>query len=224
MARKKSQQKNNSIRIWPGKAYPLGATSDEEGVNFALFSENASKVELCLFDRENGKDEVRIQIPERTQQVWHVYLPDVQPGQLYGYRVHGPYEPEAGHRFNPAKLLLDPYAKAISGEVQWNDALFGYQVGADPDADLSKNEQDSAPNMPKCAVIDPGFDWQGDASPRIPWHKTLIYEMHVKGFTARHPAVPEELRGSYAGLTHPAVIDYLLSLGINAVELMPVHE
>ena len=224
MARKKSQQKNNSIRIWPGKAYPLGATSDEEGVNFALFSENASKVELCLFDRETGKDEVRIQMPERTQQVWHVYIPYVQPGQLYGYRVHGPYEPEAGHRFNPAKLLLDPYAKAISGEVQWNDTLFSYQVGPDPDADLSKNEQDSTPNMPKCVVIDPGFDWQGDASPRIPWHKTLIYEMHVKGFTARHPAVPEELRGSYAGLTHPAVIDCLLSLGINAVELMPVHE
>jgi glycogen operon protein len=224
MARKTNQQKSNSVRIWPGKAYPLGATSDDEGVNFALFSENASKVELCLFDRENGKDELRIQMPERTQQVWHAYIPDIRPGQLYGYRVHGPYEPEAGHRFNPSKLLLDPYAKAISGEVQWNDTLFGYQVGPDPDADLSKNEHDSATNMPKCVVIDPGFDWQGDSSPRIPWHKTLIYEMHVKGFTARHPAVPEELRGSYAGLTHPTVIDYLLSLGINAVELMPVHE
>jgi glycogen operon protein len=225
MDKKKSRKRNNSIRIWPGKAYPLGATSDGEGVNFALFSENSTKAEVCLFDGQDGHQEVaRIQIPERTQQVWHVYLPDLCPGQLYGYRVHGPYEPEAGHRFNPAKLLLDPYAKAISGEVRWSDTLFGYSVGPDPDADLSKNEQDSAPNMPKSVVVDPEFDWEGDTSPRIPWHKTLIYEMHIKGFTARHPDVPEELRGTYAGLALPAVIHYFLSLGITAVELMPVHE
>jgi len=190
-----------------------------------FFSENATKVELCLFDGKNGNRQVaKIRMPEQTQQVWHAYLPDARPGQLYGYRVHGPYEPQAGHRFNPAKLLLDPYAKAIGGEVRWDDALFGYPVGPDPDADFSKDERDSAPYMPKCVVVDPAFDWEDDARPRIPWHKTIIYETHVKGLTARHPDLPEELRGKYAGLAHPSVINYLISLGINAVELMPVHE
>ncbi|MCI0453757.1 MAG: glycogen debranching protein GlgX [Candidatus Dadabacteria bacterium] len=226
MGRRKSKRENKSIRVWPGKAYPLGANWDGAGVNFALFSENATKVELCLFDGPDGNQEVtRIEMPEQTQQVWHVYLPDVRPGELYGYRVHGPYEPKAGHRFNPAKLLLDPYAKAISGEVRWSDTLFGYTVGTNlEDPDLSKDERDSASDMPKCVVVDPAFSWGDDTPPRIPWHKTLIYEIHVKGLTARHPELPKELRGTYAGLTHPAVIDYLLSLQINAVEIMPVHE
>lgn len=212
------------MRVWPGQPYPLGATWDGAGVNFALFSENATGVELCLFDGPDGNHEVvRIRLPERTNQVWHGYLPEVRPGQLYGYRVQGPYAPNEGHRFNPQKLLLDPYAKAISGIIQWSDALFGYTIGHS-DADLSYDERDSAGGIPKCVVVDPAFSWGNDALPRIPWHKTLIYEMHVKGFTARHPAVPEELRGSYAGLTHPAVIEYLHQLGITAVELLPVHQ
>ena len=212
------------MKIWPGRSYPLGATWDGAGVNFALFSENATKVELCLFDGPGGNREVaRIRMPEHTAQVWHVYLPGVRPGQLYGYRVHGPYEPEAGHRFNPAKLLLDPYAKAIAGTLRWSDALFGYTVGH-PHADLSRDERDSAGAMPKCVVVDPAFSWGNDAPPRTPWHKTLIYELHVKGFTARHPDVPKQLQGTYAGLTCPEVIDYLHSLGITAVELMPVQQ
>jgi isoamylase len=212
------------MKLWPGNPYPLGATWDGSGVNFALFSENATGVELCLFDGENRNHEVkRIRMTEQTNQVWHVYLPEARPGQLYGYRVHGPYSPSEGHRFNPAKLLLDPYAKSIAGPIRWSDALFGYTIGG-PDADLSIDERDSVDGLPKCVVVDPAFSWGQDASLRIPWHKTLIYEMHVKGFTARHPKVPKELRGTYAGLTHPAVVDYLKSLGITAVELMPVHQ
>ncbi len=211
------------MRVWPGNPYPLGATWDGSGVNFALFSENATGVELCLFDWQGGTNEAaRIPIKEQTHQVWHVYLPEVRPGQLYGYRVHGPFEPENGHRFNPAKLLLDPYAKAIAGSVQWSDELFGYRIG-DSKADLSRDDRDSAGHVPKCVVIDPTFDWQGDAHARIPWHKTLIYELHVKGFTARHPDVPKESRGTYTGLANPAVIKHLLSLGITTVEIMPVH-
>jgi isoamylase len=212
------------MKLWPGNPYPLGATWDGSGVNFALFSENATGVELCLFDGENRNHEVkRIRMTEQTNQVWHVYLPEARSGQLYGYRVHGPYSPSEGHRFNPAKLLLDPYAKSIAGPIRWSDALFGYTIG-DPDADLSMDERDSVDGLPKCVVVDPAFSWGQDAPLRIPWHKTLIYEMHVKGFTARHPKVPKELRGTYAGLTHPAVVDYLKSLGITAVELMPVHQ
>ncbi len=212
------------MKLWPGNPYPLGATWDGSGVNFALFSENATGVELCLFDGENRNHEVkRIRMTEQTNQVWHVYLPEARSGQLYGYRVHGPYSPSEGHRFNPAKLLLDPYAKSIAGPIRWSDALFGYTIG-DPDADLSIDERDSVDGLPKCVVVDPAFSWGQDAPLRIPWHKTLIYEMHVKGFTARHPKVPKELRGTYAGLTHPAVVDYLKSLGITAVELMPVHQ
>ncbi len=212
------------MRVWPGNPYPLGATWDGSGVNFALFSENATGVELCLFDGLEGNREVgRIQMTEQTHQVWHAYLPEARPGQLYGYRVHGPYQPSAGHRFNPAKLLIDPYAKAIAGTLRWSDALLGYAIGH-TDADLSRDERDSAQGVPKCVVVDPAFSWGSDTPPRTPWHKTLIYEMHVKGFTARHPKVPKELRGTYSGLTQPAIMDYLRSLGITAVELMPVHQ
>ena len=212
------------MKIWPGNPYPQGSTWDGAGVNFALFSENATAVDLCLFDGPDGNCEVAtIRLTEQTDHVWHVYLPQVRPGQLYGYRVHGPYEPEAGHRFNPAKLLLDPYTKAVAGTMRWSDALFGYTIGH-PDADLSRDERDSATSLPKCIVVDPAFSWGDDTPPRTPWHQTLIYELHVKGFTARHPDVPPELRGTYAGLTCPAVVEYLCSLGITAVELMPVHQ
>ena len=212
------------MKIWPGKPYPLGATWDGAGVNFSLFSENATGVDLCLYDWPEGQYEVaRIPLREKTAQVWHAYLPEVRPGQLYGFRVQGPYEPAQGHRFNPAKLLLDPYAKAIAGTIKWSDALFGYTIG-DPSADLAPDPRDSADGLPKCVVIDPAFSWGDDAPPRTHWHRTLIYELHVKGFTARHPQVPERLRGTYAGLVCPPVLDYFRSLGITAIELMPVHE
>ncbi len=211
------------MRIWPGRPFPLGATWDGKGVNFALFSEHATKVELCLFDsREATAEAERIQLREQTDQVWHVYLPDVKPGQLYGYRVHGPYEPQKGHRFNPHKLVLDPFAKAIGRDLRWDDCLFGYKIG-DPEADLSYDERDSAPFAPLAAVIDGAFTWGDDQPPRTSWHKTLIYELHVKGFTQRHPDVPEKLRGTYAGVASEAAIQHLLSLGVTAVELMPVH-
>jgi glycogen operon protein len=211
------------MKVWPGKRFPLGATWDGQGVNFALFSENATKVELCLFEAPEGsKETARIAAPEQTGGVWHVYLPEMRPGQLYGYRVYGPYEPTQGHRFNPAKLLLDPYAKSIAGDLVWSDALFGYSVGH-PDADLSRDGRDSALSLPKCMVVDDHFDWENDTRPRTAWNDTVIYEMHVKGFTAAHPEVPKELRGTYAGLACSAVIGYLHSLGITAVELMPVQ-
>jgi isoamylase len=211
------------MRIWPGRPYPLGATWDGEGVNFALFSENATSVELCLFDHPAHAEEThRIKVEECTDYVWHVYLPEVRPGQHYGYRVHGPYDPEAGHRFNAAKLLLDPYAKAIAGTMDWSEALYGYQIG-DPQEDLSRNDQDSAGRLPKSVVIDQAFTWGGDQLLRTPWDRTVIYELHVKGFTARHPDVPRNLRGTYAGLATPAVIDHLHNLGVTAVELLPVH-
>jgi glycogen operon protein len=212
------------MNVWLGRPYPLGATWDGTGVNFALFSQNATKVELCLFDGPAGNREIaRIRMPEQTDQVWHVYLPGIRPAQLYGYRVYGPYEPQAGHRFSPAKLLLDPYAKAIAGTIQWSDALFGYTIGH-PEADLSCDERDSAAGVPKCVVVDTAFNWGNDTHPHTPWHKTLIYELHIKGFTARHPDVPKQLRGTYAGITCPEVIDHLHSLGITAVELMPMHQ
>jgi glycogen operon protein len=212
------------MEIWPGKPYPLGATWDGAGVNFALFSENATGVELCLFSHTEGNPEVvRIRMLEQTDQVWHLYLPEVRPGQLYGYRVHGPYAPQEGHRFNPTKLLVDPYAKALTGTIHWSDALFGYTIGH-PQADLSQDTRDSAAGLPKCVVVDPAFSWGDDTPPRIPWHQTVIYELHVKGFTIQHPEVPPELQGTYAGLTCPAVLRYLHSLGITAVELMPVHQ
>ena len=212
------------MRIRPGHPYPLGATWDGSGVNFSLFSEHATGVALCLFDGRDGDREVaRIPVTEQTDLVWHIYLPEVRPGQRYGYRVHGPYEPAQGHRFNPAKLLLDPYAKAMDGTIRWSDNLFGYPIGH-PDADLVRDERDSAAGMPKSVVIDPAFTWGNDRPPRTPWNETVIYEVHGKGFTARHPDVPEAIRGSYAGLATPAVIDYLRFLGVTAVELLPIQQ
>jgi len=211
-----------SMKLWPGEPYPLGATWDGSGVNFAVFSENATAVDLCLFEGPRGAAEARIPIKYQTDMVWHVYLPEARPGQLYGYRVDGPYEPQAGHRFNPAKLLIDPYAKAISGKLKWHDALFGYTVGH-PDQDLSEDERDSARYCPKSVVVDSAFSWAGDSPPRIPWDRTVIYELHVKGLTYLNPLVPVKLRGTYSGLASPEVIAYLSSLGITAVELMPVH-
>jgi isoamylase len=211
------------MRIWPGRSYPLGATWDGEGVNFALFSENATGVDLCLFEHAHAeKESHRIAVEERTDQVWHMYLPEVRPGQLYGYRVAGPYEPEAGHRFNSAKLLIDPYAKALSGRIEWSDAMFGYRIG-DPTADLSKDDRDNAGSVPKSVVIEQAFTWGEDRLLRTPWDRTVIYEVHVKGFTFRQPDVPENLRGTYTGLATPASIDYLRTLGVTAVELLPVH-
>lgn len=210
------------MKTWPGEPYPLGATWDGSGVNFALFSENATAVDLCLFYGPSGHRETRVPIKNQTDMVWHVYLPKARPGQLYGYRVHGPYNPAEGHRFNAAKLLLDPYAKAINGNPRWHDALFGYIID-DPEADLSMDEGDSARYAPKCIVVDPAFNWAGDSAPRIPWDRTIIYELHVKGFTRLHPLVPKKLKGTYSGLASPEVIEHLLSLGVTAIELMPVH-
>src|SRR5215472_5691033 len=210
------------MRTRPGSSYPLGATWDGAGVNFALFSENATAVELCLL-AEDGAEAARIPVTEQTDQVWHVHLPEARPGQRYGYRVHGPYDPNAGHRFNPRKLLLDPYARALDGSLRWSDALFGYVVGH-PEGDLAPDDRDSAAGVPKGMVIDSAITWGDDRPPRTPWSETVIYELHPKGFTARHPDLPRELRGTFAGLCCPAVIDYLRSLGVTAVELMPVHQ
>ncbi len=211
------------MRIWPGRPYPLGATWDGAGVNFALFSENATAVDLCLFDEADAPQEAhRIRLEECSDHVWHVYLPEVRPGQHYGYRVHGLYEPEAGYRFNPAKLLFDPYAKAIAGTIDWSETLFGYRIG-DAKADLSLDDRDNAGSIPKCVVVDQAFSWGGDQLLRTPWDRTVIYELHVHGFTARHPDVPKNLRGTYAGLATPEVIEHLQQLGVTAVELLPVH-
>ncbi|MBT1004298.1 glycogen debranching protein GlgX [Paenarthrobacter sp. DKR-5] len=206
------------MEIWPGKAYPLGATFDGNGTNFALFSEVAEKVELCLIDAEGAEE--RIQLTEVDGYVWHCYLPQVKPGQKYGYRVHGPYDPANGFRCNPNKLLLDPYAKATCGEIDWDPALFSYNLG-DPD---SRNDADSGPHMMLGVVINPFFDWTGDSAPQTPYHRSVIYEAHVKGLTAQHPEIPEEQRGTYAGVAHPAVIAHLQKLGVTAIELMPVHQ
>jgi isoamylase len=206
------------LKPWPGKPYPLGASYDGSGTNFSLFSEVAEKVELCLLDDE-GK-ETRVSLPEVTAFCWHGYLPGIEPGQRYGYRVYGPWNPEAGQRCNPAKLLLDPYAKAVEGEVNWKEAVFPYRF-QDPEG--TSNEEDSAPFVPKSIVINPFFEWGDNKLPRIPLHETVIYEVHVKGLTARHPGVPPELQGTYAGLSHPVMIDYLRNLGVTTVELLPVH-
>jgi isoamylase len=211
------------MRVWPGSPHPLGATWNGEGVNFALFSENATAVQLCLFDEATaGEPTATITMAERTDNVWHAYLPDVRPGALYGYRVDGPYEPTSGHRFNHSKLLIDPYAKAVSGPIRWSDELFGYRIG-DGQEDLSFDSRDSAGAMPKCLVVDPAFTWEDDRAPNTPWNQTVIYETHVRGMTAQHPGVPEHLRGTYLGLASDPVIDHLLGLGVTAVELMPVH-
>jgi glycogen operon protein len=212
-----------NITIYPGSPFPLGATWDGNGVNFALYAENATGVDLCLFETPAGKPETsKIRIKEVTHQVWHAYIPDLKPGQLYGYRVYGPYEPENGHRFNPNKVLLDPYAKAITGQVDWNDALFGYEMG-NPEGDTSFSDLDSAPFIPKAVVVDDRFNWEGDRQLKIPYYKTVIYETHVKGFTQLHPGIPEDIRGTYAAIAHPVCIKYLKELGITAIELMPVH-
>ncbi|KLK91785.1 glycogen debranching protein [Microvirga vignae] len=209
-------------RLREGLPYPLGATWDGLGVNFALFSANATKVELCLFDLEGKRELERIELPEYTDEVWHGYLPDARPGTTYGYRVHGPYEPDAGHRFNHNKLLLDPYAKHIIGNLKWDPALFGYKVGS-PDADLSFDERDSAAFMPKCRVIDMAFTWGNERRPQIPWERTIIYEAHLRGFTMKHPAIPKEFRGTFTGLMHHESINYIKSLGVTTVELLPIH-
>jgi glycogen operon protein len=210
-----------TTRISEGLPHTLGATWDGLGVNFALFSAHATKVELCLFDPAGVKELTRIELPEFTDEVWHGYLPDARPGMVYAYRVHGPYAPEAGHRFNPNKLLLDPYAKGLVGELSWNPAVFGYTLESEDD--LTLDDRDSAPFMPKCRVIDPAFTWGRDRPPGVPWERTILYETHVRGYTMRHPAVPEKLRGTFAGLTVKPVIDYIRSLGVTSVELLPIH-
>ncbi|MHB1710015.1 MAG: glycogen debranching protein GlgX [Acidimicrobiales bacterium] len=212
------------MRIWPGDRHPLGASWDGEGVNFALFSEHASAVELCLFDRPDAATPIdRVSMPQATDHVWHAYLPDVRPGALYGYRVDGPFEPQQGHRFNPNKLLIDPYAMAVSGAIKWSDELFGYPVG-DPEEDLILDGRDSAGAMPKCVVVDPAFTWGDDRPPNTQINRTVIYECHVRGLTIRHPGVPERLRGTYLGVASDPIVDHLLGLGVTAVELMPVHQ
>jgi isoamylase len=211
------------ITFYPGSPFPLGATWDGGGVNFAIYAENATAVELCLFNtKEDQKESAKIKIEDRTHHVWHIYIPGLTPGQLYGYRMHGPYEPQNGHRFNPNKFLIDPYAKAISDTLTWDDSMFGYEIGH-PDADLSFSNTDSAPFMPRSVVINPNFNWEGDKPPLIPYHKTIIYETHVKGFTKLHSQIPENIRGTYSAVAHPAVVNYLKDLGVTAVELMPVH-
>src|SRR5580692_2557862 len=211
-----------SPRVWPGASYPLGATWDGRGVNFALFSAYAEKVELCLFDHSGHQEQARIVLPEYTDEVWHGYLPEVRPDQLYGYRVHGPHDPANGHRFNHNKLLLDPYAKALHGQLQWNDVLFGYRVGG-PREDFGFDRRDSARYMPKCRVVETAFTWRNDRPPRTAWEESIILELHVRGFTMMHPEVDPAVRGNFAALAAPAVIDYLVDLGITAVELLPVH-
>ncbi len=205
--------------VWPGQPYPLGATYDGLGTNFSVFSEAAEGVELCLFD--DGGQETRIELSETTALCWHGYIPTIGPGQRYGFRVHGPNDPAWGHRCNPNKLLIDPYAKAIEGQVDWNEAVFPYKF---KDPEDWGNNADSAPYMPKSVVVSPWFDWDNDRHPQTPYHETVVYELHVKGFTQRHPEIPEELRGTYSGLSHPAAVDYLANLGVTAVELLPVHQ
>ena len=225
-ARKSAAQAHRTVqhgsRIAEGQPFPLGATWDGLGVNFALFSAHASKVELCLFDAQGKQELERIELPEYTNEIWHGYLPDAHPGMVYGYRVHGPYEPDAGHRFNPNKLLIDPYAKQLVGDLRWSDRLFGYTLGS-PDADLSFDDRDSAACMPKARVIDPAFTWGRHHRKQVPWEQTIIYETHVRGLSMRHPEVPEPVRGTFAGLMRPEVIQHIRSLGVTSVELLPIH-
>ncbi|MBZ7103855.1 glycogen debranching protein GlgX [Klebsiella michiganensis] len=212
-----------TFAIEPGDGQQLGANFDGKGVNFALFSAHAERVELCLFDPCGKAEIARLELPEYTHEIWHGYVPGLQPGALYGYRVYGPYDPENGHRFNPHKLLIDPYARELEGDIEWNDAHFGYELGHE-EKDLSFDTRDSAPFTPKCKVVDPdAFDWQGENRPDVPWPHAVIYETHVKGFTQRNPALPPELRGTFEGLGHQASVDYIKSLGITSVELLPVH-
>ena len=210
------------MRVWPGRPYPLGATWDGRGVNFAIFSAHASRVELCLFDRATQFESDCIPLREQTDLVWHCYLPDARPGQLYGYRVHGPNEPANGHRFNPNKVLVDPYAKLIGRDVRWSDAMFGYQIGNAAE-DVSLDNRDNAEDAALSVVVNPRFRWGRDRPPHTPWHKTVIYEPHVRGLTYRHPDVPPHLRGTYAGLATPAMLRHFRKLGVTAIELLPVH-
>ncbi len=209
-------------RLSEGLPYPLGATWDGLGVNFALFSAHATKVELCVFDDSGETELERLELPEFTDEVWHGYVHDARPGTIYAYRVHGPYEPEEGHRFNHNKLLLDPYARAHVGELSWHPEVFGYTIGAEGD-DLSFDERDSAPFMPKCRVVDPAFTWGRAKKPSVPWERTIFYETHVRGYTKKHPLVPEEMRGTFAGLAVKEVVDYIRGLGVTSVELLPIH-
>ncbi|MCB8874557.1 glycogen debranching protein GlgX [Acidisoma silvae] len=211
-----------NLRLREGLPHPRGATWDGEGVNFALFSAHATKVEVCLFTADGSEEIERIELPEYTDQIFHGWIGGIGPGQVYGYRVHGPYAPEEGHRFNPNKLLLDPYARAHTGDLTWNPAIFGYQMESGDDTTF--DERDSAPFMPKCVVVDPGFDWKGEPNRHpVAWDHTILYETHVKGFTKLHPDVPEKQRGTYAGLGHKSVTDYIRSLGVTSVELLPIH-
>ena len=210
-----------SERISEGKPYPLGATADARGTNFAVFSANAAKMEVCLFDSTTGRETDRFEMPEYTDEIFHIHISGVGPGAYYGFRAHGPFEPEAGHRFNPNKLLLDPYARAHAGSLTWDHAIFGYTIGAEGE-DLTFDERDSAPFVPKSVVIDPNFDWRTEFRRRqIPWDHTIVYEMHAKGFTKLHPEIDEKLRGAYAGLASRPVLDYIRSLGVTTVELLP---
>src|SRR5690242_15977102 len=218
-----SAEEKMSRTILPGKPFPQGATWDGTGVNFALYSEKATAVEVCLFENGGPGECERIPLRETTGYVWHCYVPGVKLGQLYGYRVHGPYEPEKGERFNPNKLLIDPYARSIAGALDWTASAFGYKLG-DPAEDLSYDDSDDILDVPKCAVVTSHFDWENDRPPLTPLHDSVIYGLHVKGFTARHPEIPQEVRGTFAGLAHPVAIDYLKRLGVTAVELMPIHE
>jgi len=208
--------------IWPGRPYPLGASWDGKGVNFALFSAHAEKVELCIFDERGQREIERHVLPEYTDQVWHGYLPAARPGLLYGYRVYGPYDPANGHRFNANKLLLDPYARLFAGKLRWSDAHFGYRVGT-PRADLSFDRRDNAAGMPKCVVVDQAYTWGNDRPPYARWHESLIYEMHVRGYTMRRSDIPSQLRGTFLGLSQPQILEHLSSIGVTAVELLPVH-
>jgi isoamylase len=214
-------QVTRRARLREGRPHPRGATWTGLGVNLALFSAHATKVELCLFDDGGEREIERVELAEYTDEVWHGFLPDARPGTIYGYRVHGPYEPDKGHRFNPNKLLLDPYAKAVVGNLEWNPAVFGYKL--ETGDDLTFDERDSAPFMPRCRVIDPAFTWGEDRAPRTAWERTVVYELHVRGYTKLHPSVAEGLRGTYRGLTEPQVLDHIRSLGVTAVELLPVH-
>ena len=216
------RQARHPSRVTEGNPFPLGATWDGLGVNFALFSAHATKVELCLFDDAGRREVERIELPEYTNEIWHGYLPDAHPGQIYGYRVHGPYEPDAGHRFNPNKLLIDPYAKQLVGALRWSEALFGYTIGS-PDADLSFDTRDSARFVPKCKILDPAFTWGEQQPLRVPWDRMVVYEGHLRGLSMRHPSVPEAKRGTFAGLTHPDLLRHMKSLGITSLELLPIH-
>jgi glycogen operon protein len=211
-----------STRVQAGQPFPLGATWDGSGVNMAVFSANATRIELCLFDSEGKRETERIALPEFTHEVWHGYFPDLRPGQLYGLRAHGPYAPEAGHRFNPHKLLLDPYARALAGEIRWHDSLYGYRIGSQR-ADLSFDRRDSARAMPKCRIIDPAHTWGPDRRQPRSWEDTVIYEAHVKGMTRNHPDIREPVAGTFEGLGSPEVVEHLARLGVTAIELMPIQ-